>query len=345
MKKNKDYIALVRKVDFIDLYKYGKLHINRDMISEFDCSIEELNGRRDIFDKVFKVANPFDYTFAYLLIHYIKPKSGKFSDVQIEEIQHVYPLDKDAFKELFISFDKQINISEPIWAEYVLNFQQSNLFKACKQGVKNLWEILKLKKMDKKYSSIISDNELKEVIRELFYDERPVGDLSIWIYLLRYERHSFYSEGVKGYFMDAVHVLSNYLSKREIDSIESTDIYHFIEDSRDETYEKLVLAIKKSEICRNFIIHSERASKEIDFLKVAPLFLMMRTMFKKEINVSTIRNEVAPLLKNGESFFYATYLVGIILGQEKTYQALYERWALPILQNAENNNDKSLFDN
>ena len=57
-----NYLALIRKADFVDLYKYGSLHINRDMIRQFTCKIEELPNREPIFRDLSNFANAFDST-------------------------------------------------------------------------------------------------------------------------------------------------------------------------------------------------------------------------------------------------------------------------------------------
>ena len=56
-----NYLALIRKADFVDLYKYGSLHINRDMIRQFSCKVEELPNRDPIFTDLSNFDNVIDY--------------------------------------------------------------------------------------------------------------------------------------------------------------------------------------------------------------------------------------------------------------------------------------------
>ena len=83
-----NYLALIRKADFTDLFKYGKLHINNDMKTDFSCPVEELPSHPEIFFNLTYFANSFDSAFAYLIIHYFKASSeGLANDVNIEEVQ------------------------------------------------------------------------------------------------------------------------------------------------------------------------------------------------------------------------------------------------------------------
>lgn len=82
------YLALIRKADFTDLFKYGKLHVNNDMKTNFACPVEELPSHPEIFFNLTYYANSFDSAFAYLIIHYIKVSTeGLANDVNIEEVQ------------------------------------------------------------------------------------------------------------------------------------------------------------------------------------------------------------------------------------------------------------------
>ena len=67
-----NYLALIRKADFTDLFNFGKLHINNDMIVDFKCDVKDLPIHKDLFDTLTLYANPFDNAFTYLIIHYCK---------------------------------------------------------------------------------------------------------------------------------------------------------------------------------------------------------------------------------------------------------------------------------
>ena len=74
----KHYLALIRKADFTDLFKYGSLHINNDMKTDFQCPVEELPEHPELFRALSYYANSFDNAFAYLIIHYTKETTRSF---------------------------------------------------------------------------------------------------------------------------------------------------------------------------------------------------------------------------------------------------------------------------
>ena len=118
-----NYLALIRKADFVDLYKYGSIHINKDMTRQFSCKVEELPNRKPIFDDLSYFANAFDSTFTYLFIHY-ENNFGRVNDINIADVRGLYPLDNEAKTELSLSLDPRIKINKPLWPDAVFNLQK-----------------------------------------------------------------------------------------------------------------------------------------------------------------------------------------------------------------------------
>ena len=173
--------------------------------------------------------NSFESSFAYLIINYVKEESLDFSIVSIEEVRHVFPLDFEAKREFESSFDEHIKIDNPIWSDAVSLIKKKQMFHSSMQGVRNIFNIFKLDGTDK-CKKIISDDTVEEMLSAVYDDVRPQGDLPIWVYLMRYERHSFYPKDSLGYFMDIVHIVVNFMAKQEVDdmTVESTGIYNVL---------------------------------------------------------------------------------------------------------------------
>jgi hypothetical protein len=330
----KNYIILIRKADFADLYKYGYLYINKERVVSFDCSIEKLSDRENLFNKLFEFTNPFDYTFAYLLVHYRKDELS--NRLNIEDVQHVFALDEEAQKELSISLDEKINIENPIWPKFIQNLKIKMDIEASKNGAENIWKILKIKDNLDKYYKVIGDPIIKEIYNELYLGKRPSGDLSIWVYLLRYERHSFYPSETIGYFFDAIHVFVNFLSKKENDSIDDMEIavFSFLKRlNKKLAYNEIINAIKNSEECRGFIKKMGDVTS-ICYIEVAPLFFILKRLFIEgfDLHKDKANDYLKHSSKFGESYYWAIYLLGIVLGYDKTYDCLYEQLHLPIFK-------------
>ena len=102
-------ITLIRRADFIDLYKFGFFYLENEKIVQYDGAPSELSKRDDIYDMLFSRINSFESSFAYLLISFVKPdNSNELTKVSIQEVDYVFPLDMEAKREFESSFDEHI---------------------------------------------------------------------------------------------------------------------------------------------------------------------------------------------------------------------------------------------
>ena len=283
-----NYLALIRKADFTDLFKYGKLHINNDMRTDFSCSVEELPSHPEVFFNLTHFANSFDSAFAYLIIHYVKDSTkGLANDVYIEEVQNIYPLDFESKEVFAMSFDERIRIENPIWPDSVWNLQKQQQFNDCLKGAANLRAILGFSNSDHECKKIISDDIVREVVNELYEENRPTGDLPIWVYLLRYERHSYYPQSTLGYFMDMVNVVCNRMASREVeeDDIKNTQIFVLLDSLRKHSelqYKQIYQWLVENIAAQGFFKKIDEYESRVDFSKVATLFLILRNKYKED---------------------------------------------------------------
>lgn len=333
-----NYLALIRKADFTDLFKYGKLHINNDMKTDFSCSVEELPSHPEVFFNLTHFANSFDSAFAYLIIHYVKDSTkGLANDVYIEEVQNIYPLDFESKEAFAMSFDERIRIENPIWPDSVWNLQKQQQFNDCLKGAANLRAILGFSNSDHECRKIISDDIVREVVNELYEDNRPTGDISIWVYLLRYERHSYYPQSTLGYFMDMVNVVCNRMASREVeeDDIKITQIFVLLDSLRkhsDLQYKQIYQWLVENIAAQGFFKKINEYESRVDFSKVATLFLILRNKYKEDF---FYEKEFIEYCKSfGFEFELAAYLLGIVLGHEHTYDCMYDMLPLSIFKKA-----------
>lgn len=334
-----NYIALIRRADFIDLFKYGYIHLNKDMIRCFTCPVEALSKKKVIFNDLMYFANNFESSFSYLFIHYSKIL-GRCNDVDISEVQHIYPLDYEAKKELSISFDSRIKIEDPLWPNEILEFQKQQTILSCLKGVDNLWKIYNItdEKEDIK-NNYITYSILKEVIDELYQDVRPLGNLPVWIYAMRYQRHAYYPPNIIGCFMDAVHVIMNYMQKQEIGAelIENTNIMKFLLhlNSLNETisYVEVLDNLKKEESVSKILEYSNEIEPNIDLIKCLTLFFIYHNRYKNAFVYE--ENWVDYGKRYGKEFHIAIYMLGCILQHKHTYDCFYNTLPLSIFKQKE----------
>ena len=227
----KNYLTLIRKSDFTDLFKFGYLFIDAKSVVEFDGDVKSLWHNTSLRDRIVERLNQFDYSFTVILVHFQNDhvENGK---LYIQEVLNIFALDEDAKREIEISYDKRIRIENPIWPNFTTLLQERFLYEDAKKGPYNIWTILKIEETLADFQTILTDEALKEIAHEVQNDLRPKGNLSFWIYLLRYERHGFFPMNTAGYFMDIVNVYINTIQNKEMPSevIESTGIFHKIDN-------------------------------------------------------------------------------------------------------------------
>lgn len=337
-----NYLALIRKADFVDLYKYGSIHINKDLTRQFTCSVEELPNKEVIFNDLTYFANAFDSTFTYIFLHY-ENNSGRINDINIADVRGIYPLDNEAKTELSFSLDPRIKINAPLWPDAVLNLQKKQSIQDCKNGASNIWKIYNLPESIEETEQIVNDKILTEVVDELYENRHPSGKLPIWVYIMRYERHAFYPPNTIGAFMDAVNAIFNYMAGREVysDEIESTMIMRFLAYCNeqmpnmqfDEILQKLGIQTEPNIV--HFLNKVDGIEKDIDLLKAASLFFIYRNRYKEDFKYEEKWERVGK--KYGKEFSVACYMLGCILGHEHTYDCMYEHLPLAIFKEKYNN--------
>ena len=330
-----NYIALIRKADFIDLYKYGSIHINRDVIRQFSCNIDDLPNREPIFRDLTCFANSFDSTFVYLFIHYEKI-SGRENDVNITDVHGIYPLDDEAKKELSISLDPRIEIHNPLWPTAVYNLQKKQSIQDCRNGASNIWKIYNISDSIETINTIVTDDIIKEVVEEVYDNRRPIGDLPIWVYIMRYERHAFYPNNTIGAFMDTVNAIFNYFKKHEVDSteIESTIIMQFLQYCNTQKpymlFDDVLQKMNEEPRIYKFIDLAKEIEPNYDLIKIATLFYIYRNKYKGGFIYEQAMEKSG--LKHNIEFSIACYMLGCVLGYEHTYDCLYEQMPLAIFK-------------
>ena len=68
------YLSIIRKVEFIDLFKYG--HLNIYSAIKFDGNIENHANDNVLFENLTKGMNLYEYSFEYLIIHISRKESS-----------------------------------------------------------------------------------------------------------------------------------------------------------------------------------------------------------------------------------------------------------------------------
>ena len=221
-----EYITLIKKESFDCLFKYGRIHLGNNNPLCISNHIDEYKNNPSILKELFKERDDFEMSFEYVLINYVTDEEDPKSTVRIENVLGMYALDEQSVNSLSVRLDPRVVINPPLWPKAMNEIKMAKSVESCKRGIDNVWKIFSLDESDKqRCSAIVTDEIINEVVRENYNNEQPLGGLSIWVYLLRYQRHEMYPQNDMGYFLDTVHVFTNWHFKDSNQfNTEATDV-------------------------------------------------------------------------------------------------------------------------
>lgn len=334
-----EYIALIKKDSFDCLFKYGRIHLSGNPTC-IPNHIDEYKNDTSLLKDLFKEHDDFEMSFEYVLINYVTDEEDPISTVRIENVLGLYALDEQSINSLSVRLDPRIVINPPLWPNVMNEIRMAKSFESCKRGINNMWKIFNLDESDKhRCSAIVTDAIINEVVRENYNDEQPSGDLPIWVYLLRYQRHEMYPQNDMGYFLDTVHIFTNWHFKDSNQfNTEATDVFKRLMDYTGRSYSDILSYIESTSEITNF-----REKADIDgFYRVAPLYLKLLEPFAERgldlngnIGGVSLNLQISKLKHFGFDFSLAAYLLGIILGYDRTSDALYDSLQLRIFKKQE----------
>ena len=138
-----------------------------------------------------------------------------------------------------------------------------------------------------------------------------VSLLPIWVYLMRYERHSFYPKDSLGYFMDIVHIVVNFMAKQEVDdmTVESTGIYNVLckFEGKGLKSNEIMHYLKADKGATGFLNKISLIVPEADFITTAISYLKLLDKYKNEF-VYDVKFIEACKNAFGDSFTLASYM-------------------------------------
>ena len=332
-----DYIALIKKESFDCLFKYGRIHLSDGDSICIANHIGEYKNDTSLLKELFKERDDFEMAFEYVLINYVTDEEDPKSMARIENVLGLYALDEQSINSLSVRLDPRIVINPPLWPNAMNEIRMAKSFESCKRGIDNMWKIFRLDESEKKKcSAIVTDAIINEVVRENYNDVQPLGELPIWVYLLRYQRHEMYPQNDMGYFFDTVHVFTNWHFKDSNQfNTEATDVFKRLMDyTGRRSYSDILSYIENTSEISSF-----REKADIDgFYRVAPLYLKLFEPFEKGLDLNgniggiPLNLQISKLKHFGFDFSLAAYLLGIILGYDRTSDALYDSLQLSIFK-------------
>jgi hypothetical protein len=138
------------------------------------------------------------------------------------------------------------------------------------------------------------------------------------------------------------------MSKTEIESIESTKAYAVFTKRKMKSlkYKDIISKCTKEKDLEGFRSALQDNCPEYSYFEVAPLFFALRNKFNEGLEGDYIKfYKECTKLASDENLSIAIYMLGIILGHSKTYDALYESLPLAIFKQKNESLESSLSKN
>lgn len=326
-----NYLSIIRRADFNDLYKYGHVYVHNAI--PFDGDMAKHKDDDALFESVTAFMNTYEYSTEYLLVHFVKPKyDGTTVEIFIKDVMAVYALDSDSQKSLMTSLDPRICLRVSYWSDKFNNLNKAQALRQAKAGAYNTFEIFNVQPtLRAQAQRFISDDVVKNVFDGLYAGIRPSGEKTLWEYLLRYERHSPYWNDIRGYLLDAIHSFENFKQKNEVnyEVADETDLGY----AMDRCGNDLVSVFNTIDQ----IGEGSYRIQGINYLKLTTVFLMLKAAYREGLTVGKL-NAYADIISQAQQnlpeldFAIVACLLGYTLGQNNTYSCYYEIKNLNIFQ-------------
>ena len=326
-----NYLAIIKRNDFDKLYISGYIFIHNAI--PFDGELKDHIADHNLFHALTAFMDSYEYSNEYLILEFRIPVyTGTVVEISLEDVSVIYALDAMAQHALAKTLDPRIQIQVSPWSEYFYALNKKQALRAALKGLENCFTIFDITSADQcKVRQFLPLDLVEDLFDDLFARIRPQGAKSIWIYLLRYQRHNPYFKDRRGYFCDAMHAYENYLQQQEIDN-----------DIIDESPLAELLNKPKTQFNEiyNSIIDSKLNKYQIDncnYLAAASIFLYLKSYFGGEgiTSLNIEKNELISTLysKYGFDFALAVGLLGLNLGHKFTAYFYYQKKNIKIFNN------------
>ena len=331
---------MLRKSDFVDLFKYGHIFVQQAVVFDGDFSLHAQD--RELFEQVTYQLNDFDYSIEYLILHHTSSayQRAPFC-LNIEQVQNVYALDQMASSQLKTSLDSRIVINVSPWEDFFVELEEKRWWRQAQKGIDILWHKFQLDSaLQTECQKLFPETDALTLYRHKKRGGTLVGDHSALVYLTCYGRHDFYPQKARGFFCDLVHSYTNFYKKEE--QLQAWQPELLTSNLKDEPDFKNVLNDFKKEaeaICKDMIQQCPNYHHYI----TGPLFFQLKKLAEEKIllgdsiveYVLELHKEYGGLEYGGLDVPLAIYLLGIILGRENLYDSYYDDCKLPCFQKHE----------
>lgn len=344
----KDYLALISLSDFDKLFKYGRLQLGQSHVVFVPVPFNKVREMPSLFDQLANGICDFELSFELIILHYQKESFDLNPIINIGEVKGLYPLNDEAKRRITPRLDSRIFINDPIWPNQMQRLIEDKRFESSMRGIENVWNIFGLKKKDYNECSKVIDNDIIKAVLENAYSGTPLSgsplqERSLWLYLMRYRRYSMFPKNVSGFILDSAYVEFLYEhggdTNEASQGIDQSSLCKDMFGRSENSLAKLIHYVE--EYHPKFAEYTDSIVK--DFHVAAPVFCMLIETagdslldLNASVNGISLQDMVKELLMQYPmATNLALYMLGAVLGYEKTYDALYKKERLALFKKDE----------
>lgn len=344
----KDYLALISLSDFDKLFKNGRLQLGQSHVVFVPVPFNKVREMPSLFDQLSNGICDFELPFELIILHYQKESSDLNPIINIGEVKGLYPLNDEAKRRIAPRLDSRVFINEPLWPNQMQRLIEDKRFESSMRGIENVWNIFGLKKKEYNECSKVIDNDIIKAVLENVNSGTPLSgkslqERSLWLYLMRYRRYSMFPKNASGFILDSAYV--EFLYENDGDTNEAS---HIVEQSplckdmygqSEKSLAKLIHYVEEQH--PDFPQYTDGIVK--DFYVAAPVYCMLIETagdsildLDASVNGIPLQDIMKELLKQYPmATNLALYMLGAVLGYEKTYDALYQKEKLALFKKDE----------
>ena len=344
----KEYLALISLIDFDKLFKNGRLQLGQSHVVFVPVPFNKVREMPSLFDQLANGICDFELPFELIILHYQKDSFDLNSIINIGEVKGLYPLNEEAKRRIVPRLDSRVYVNEPLWPKKVQEFIEGKRFESSMRGIDNVRNIFGIKKKEFKECSKIIDNDIIKVVLDNAYSGtsllgRPLEERSLWVYLMRYRRYSMFPKNASGFILDSAYVEFLYEhggdTNEASQDIDQSSLCKDMYGQSENSLAKLIQYVEEHH--PKFAEYTDSIVK--DFHVAAPVYCMLietagDSFLDLDVSVNGIplQDIVKELLMQfPKATNLALYMLGAVLGYEKTYDALYKKERLALFKKDE----------
>jgi len=337
----KNYLTVVSRDQFINLYRFGKLNIHNNFIISEEYILELLKLLQCEHDEDYLILN-IKYINKYML-----DKINILHNLKIQDVKSIYVLSQKAKNYYEPKFNPKIRFDIYPNLDILKQAQDYRELDDIESGINVLakqFNFIYKDQIEEDLGKDFKNNALESLKNENYL---ATEYKSFYIDLLSYKREIFFPKKDIGYLFDLIVITVLRNRKPELISkfkqgnltIDSSKTYQKLKENDNKTLLDCIKFIKNTddEDIKKFLEKTEG----IRYLIIGSLFLMIKNiLLEKNTKYNEKMHEIVDIFKQdyANELAISLYLIGFVFGYKELYDDYYNHISLDIFNEKKEDN-------